>query len=44
MKSRFESGMLRTVVQRVFPWTEAQGVQKLLTTRGVFGKVVTAIH
>lgn len=27
MKSWFESGMLRTVVQQVFPWTEAKGFQ-----------------
>lgn len=39
----FESGMLRTVAQQVFPWTEAKGVPELLTTRGVFGKVVMEI-
>jgi len=43
MKSWFESGMLRTVVQQVFPWTEAKGVPELLTTRGVFSKVVMEI-
>ena len=40
MKSWFEIRKLRTVVQEVFPWTEAQQVQELLAGRGVFGKVV----
>ena len=44
MKSWFESGMLQTVVQRVFPSTESKGIQELLNTRGVFNKVVMAIH
>ena len=43
MKSWFETGMLRTVVQEVFPWTEAKRVQELLASRGVFGKVVMEV-
>ena len=44
MKSWFETGMLRTVVQEVFPWTEAKRVQELLASRGVFGKVVMEVR
>lgn len=44
MKSWFETGKLRTVVQEVFPWTEAKRVQELLAGRGVFGKVVMEIR
>jgi NADPH2:quinone reductase len=44
MKSWFETGMLRTVVQEVFPRTEAKRVQELLASRGVFGKVVTEVR
>ncbi len=44
MKSWFESGMLRTVVQEVLPWTEAKGVQELLASRGVFGKLVMEVR
>jgi NADPH2:quinone reductase len=44
MKSWFETGKLRTVVQRVFPWTEAKRVQSLLASRGVFGKLVMEVH
>ena len=43
MKSWFETGMLKTVVQQVFPWTDAKGVQELLASRGVFGKVVMEV-
>ena len=44
MKSWFETGMLRTVVQQVFPWTEATRVQEFLASRGVFGKVVMEVR
>jgi NADPH:quinone reductase-like Zn-dependent oxidoreductase len=44
MKSWFETGMLRTVVQEVCPWTEAKRVQELLASRGVFGKVVMEVR
>ena len=44
MKSWFETGMLRTVVQEVFPWTEAKRVQELLDNRGVFGKLVMEVR
>jgi len=44
MKSWFESGTLRTVVQEVLPWTEAKGVQELLASRGVFGKLVMEVR
>ena len=44
MKSWFETGKLRTVVQEVFPWTEAQRVHELLSSRGVFGKVVMEVR
>jgi NADPH:quinone reductase-like Zn-dependent oxidoreductase len=43
MKSWFESGRLRTVVQEVLPWTQAKGVQALLASRGVFGKLVMEV-
>ncbi len=44
MKPWFEAGSLRTVVQEVFPWTEAKQVQELLASRGVFGKVVMEVR
>ena len=44
MKSWFETGMLRTVVQEVLPWTEAKRVQELLASRGVFGKLVMEVR
>jgi NADPH:quinone reductase len=44
MKSWFESGRLRTVVQEVCPWTEATRVQELLASRGVFGKLVMEVR
>ena len=44
MKSWFETGMLQTVVQEVFPWTEAKQVQELLARRGVFGKLVMEVR
>jgi len=44
MKSWFETGMLRTVVQEVCPWTEAKRVQELLASRGVFGKLVMEVR
>ena len=44
MKSWFESGTLRPVVQEVLPWTEAKGVQELLASRGVFGKLVMEVR
>jgi NADPH:quinone reductase len=44
LKSWFETGRLRTVVQEVFPWTEATRVQALLVSRGVFGKVVMEVR
>ncbi len=44
MKSWFETGILRTVVQEVFPWTEVKRVQELLASRGVFGKVVMEVR
>ena len=44
MKSWFETGMLRTVVQELFPWTEAQRVQELLASREIFGKVVMEVR
>jgi NADPH2:quinone reductase len=44
MKPWFETGILRTVVQEVFPWTEVKRVQELLASRGVFGKVVMEVH
>ena len=43
MKSWFETGELRTLVQEVIPWTEAKRVQDLLANRGVFGKVVMEV-
>ena len=43
MQSWFETGKLRTVVQEVCPWTEATRVQELLTSRGVFGKLVMEV-
>ena len=43
MKSWFEEGKLKTVVQEVIPWTEAKRVQDLLASRGVFGKVVMEV-
>ena len=43
MKSWFENGQMRTVVQEVFPWTEATRVQQILSDRGVFGKVVMEV-
>ena len=43
MKSWFETGELRTLVQEVIPWTEAKRVQDLLASRGVFGKVVMRV-
>jgi NADPH:quinone reductase-like Zn-dependent oxidoreductase len=43
MKSWFESGEMRTVVQQVFPWSQVQQVQELLASRGVFGKVVMEV-
>ncbi|PKB70682.1 MAG: hypothetical protein BZY87_09145 [SAR202 cluster bacterium Io17-Chloro-G6] len=44
MKAWFETGMLRTIVQEVFPWTMAGEVQELLASRGVFGKVVMEVR
>ena len=44
MKSWFDTGKLRTIVQEVFPWTEAKRVQELLASRGVFGKVVMEVR
>jgi NADPH:quinone reductase-like Zn-dependent oxidoreductase len=44
MKSWFETGRLRTVVQEVFSWTEATRVQALLASRGVFGKLVMEVR
>jgi NADPH2:quinone reductase len=44
MKSWFETGRLRTVVQEVFPWTEVKRVQEILASRGVFGKVVMEVR
>jgi len=44
MKSWFETGKLRTVVQEIFPWTEAERVQELLAGRGVFGKLVMEVR
>lgn len=44
MKSWFESGTLRTVVQEVLPWTDAKGVQELLASRRVFGKLVMEVR
>ena len=43
MKSWFEEGKLRTIVQEVFPWTESARVQELLADRGVFGKLVMEV-
>ena len=43
MKPWFENGQMRTVVQEVFPWTEATRVQQILSDRGVFGKVVMEV-
>ena len=40
MKTWFENGSLRTIVQEVIPWTESERAQKLLSSRGVFGKIV----
>jgi NADPH:quinone reductase-like Zn-dependent oxidoreductase len=40
MKSWFEKGTLRTIVEEVVPWTEAERAQQLLASRRVFGKVV----
>ena len=44
MKPWFETGALKTIVQEVFPWTEAKQVQELLASRGVFGKLVMDIN
>ena len=40
MRSWLEDGTLRTIVQDIVPWTEAQRAQELLNSRGVFGKIV----
>ena len=44
MKSWFETGMVRTVVQEGLPWTEAKRVQELLARRGVVGKLVMEVR
>ena len=44
MKSWFEDGTLRTIVQEVIPWTEAERAQQVLGSRGVFGKVVMEVR
>lgn len=43
LKAWFEKGTLRTVVDRVLPWTQAEAAQKLLADRAVFGKVVMTV-
>ncbi len=43
MKAWFESGTLRTAVQQVLPWTQAEAAQKLLADRAVFGKLVMRV-
>ena len=43
LKTWLEDGTLRTVVQQVLPWTEAEAAQKLLADRAVFGKVVMTV-
>ncbi|MBI4312133.1 MAG: zinc-binding dehydrogenase, partial [Chloroflexi bacterium] len=43
IKKWFEDGSLQTIVQKVFPWTEAEAAQKLLADRGVFGKIVMTV-
>jgi NADPH:quinone reductase-like Zn-dependent oxidoreductase len=43
LKAWFEEGKLRTIVQQVLPWTQAEQAQKLLTERGVFGKLVLRV-
>ncbi len=40
IKEWFESDRLQTIVQQVFPWSQAEAAQKLLNDRGVFGKIV----
>ena len=41
--SWLNDGTLRTVVDRVFPWTEAESAQRALMDRAVFGKVVMTV-
>lgn len=43
MKTWFENGTLKTVVQQVLPWSQAEQAQKLLADRGVFGKLVMTV-
>jgi NADPH:quinone reductase-like Zn-dependent oxidoreductase len=39
----FDRGLLRPVVAKSFPWTEAAEAQALLESRAVFGKIVLAV-
>ena len=39
----FSSGVLRPVVERIFPMTEAEKAYELLASNATFGKVVLAI-
>lgn len=43
LKAWFEDRTLRTVVDRVLPWTRAEEAQKLLADRKVFGKEVLTV-
>ncbi len=43
LKGWFEDKTIRTVVDRVLPWTQAEEAQKLLADRKVFGKLVLTV-
>ena len=44
LKSWFEDGSIRPVIDRVLPWSQASTAQHLLLDREVFGKVVLAVE
>jgi NADPH2:quinone reductase len=43
LKAWFEQVKLRSLVQQVLPWTQAEAAQKLLNDRSVFGKLVMTV-
>ena len=43
LKAWFEDGTIRTVVDRVLPWSQAEQAQQLLVDRAVFGKLVLMV-
>ncbi|MBI2855996.1 MAG: zinc-binding dehydrogenase [Chloroflexi bacterium] len=44
LKAWFENGVLRPVVDRTLPWTEAEAAHQLLRERAVFGKIVLTVE